>query len=130
MFLCWNHPGYDCIAPASAKLTSFLMQTSAVSALEAHSCFPRTNPAIVLILFPQLAPGCVVSLPQVLLHAVFLPSTWPRTKVSIAHGLRVTTGNENESLRLPEPGCSCCRVPSAQHYVESETAVQGCVGIQ
>ena len=31
---------------------------------------PRTNPAIVLILFPQLAPGCAVSLPQVLLHVV------------------------------------------------------------
>jgi len=53
----------------------------------------------------------------------FFPSTWPRTKVSVAHALRVTTENENESLRLPAPVCSCCRAPSAQHYVEFETAV-------
>ena len=37
-------------------------------------------------------------------------------------------GNENESLRLPEPVCSCYRTRSAQHYVESETAIRGCLG--
>jgi len=106
------------------------MQTSAVSALEAHSCFPRTNPAIVLILFPQLPPGCVVSLPQVLLHAV-LSSKYVASHEGINRAWPAsTTGDENESLRLPEPGCSCCRVPSAQHYVKSETALQGYVGIQ
>jgi len=36
-------------------------------------------------------------------------------------------GNENETLRLPEPVCSCCRAPSAQHYVKSETAIRGCL---
>ena len=79
------------------------MQTSAVSALEAHSCFPRTNPAIVLILFPQLAPGCAVSLPQVLLHAV-LSSKYVASHEGISRAWRAGHhGNENESLRLPHP---------------------------
>lgn len=34
--------------------------------------------------------------------------------------LRVTTEHEIESLRLPAPVCSCCRSPSAQHYVKFE----------
>jgi hypothetical protein len=37
-------------------------------------------------------------------------------------------GNENESLRLPEPVCSCCFWPCAQHYVKSKTTIEGCIG--
>ena len=83
----------------------------------------------MLILFPPVGYWLLVSAYRYYLMPRLLASKWLRTKVSIAHGLRVTTGNENESLRLPEPVCSCCRVPSAQHYVKSETAVQGYVGI-
>ena len=42
--------------------------------------------------------------------------------------LRVTAGDENESFTLPAPGYSCCREPPAQHYVESETTIEGCMG--
>ena len=42
--------------------------------------------------------------------------------------LRVTAGIENESFRLPAPGYSCCRRPRAQHYVKSETTIEGCMG--
>jgi len=44
--------------------------------------------------------------------------------------LRVTAKNENESFRLPEPVCSCCRAPSAQHYVESETPYKAAWGTE
>ena len=86
------------------------MHTSAVSALEAHSVFLVQNPVIVLILFPQLAPGCAVFLPRTLFHAVLF-SKYVASHEGIS---RVCPGghnteNENESLRLPAPVCSCCR---------------------
>ena len=91
------------------------MQTSAVSGLEAHSCFPRTNPAIVLILFPQLAPACAVSLPQVLLHAV-LSSKYVASHEGISRAWRAGhDGNENESLRLPHP----CALVAACHLLNT-----------
>ena len=42
--------------------------------------------------------------------------------------LRVTTKDANESLRLPAPGYSCSRQPRAQHYVKSETTIEGFMG--
>src|SRR6266704_6984373 len=44
------------------------------------------------------------------------------------HGPAGTTRDENESLRLPAPVCSCRRASSAEHYVKSETTIQGCIG--
>jgi hypothetical protein len=108
-------PRLGLYSPSISKLTSSLMQTSAVSALEAHSCFPRTNPVIVLIQFPQLAPGCAVSLPQVLLHAV-LSSKYVASHEGISRAWRAGhDGNENESLRLPHP----CALVAARHLLNT-----------
>ncbi len=83
---------------------------------------------MVLILFPWFLLLAAFSLPQVVLHALH-----PRSCVASHEGIiwawpcwsqRAT----KTSGELPAPVCSCCRAPSAQHYVKSETAVQGWVG--
>jgi hypothetical protein len=76
----------------------------------------------------KILTGTPVSAYRYCLMPGLLASKWLRTKVSVGHGPAGTTRDEKESLRLPAPGYSCCRKPCAQHYVKSETTIQGCMG--
>jgi hypothetical protein len=76
----------------------------------------------------KILTGTPVSAYRYCLMPGLLASKWLRTKVSVGHGPAGTTRDENESWRLPAPEYSCCRQPCAQHYVKSETTIQGCMG--
>ncbi len=92
------------------------MQTSDVSALEAHSCFPRTNPAIVLILFPPFGSWLCRFLPKTCFMRLFSSKYVAARRYQSRMALRVTTRDENESLSyrtrvllLPPGVCSTLR---------------------
>lgn len=103
------------------------MQTSAVSRLEAHSCFPLTNPAIDSVspvgswLLPFPCPGLASC-------GAFFPVRCLTRRYQSRIAQWVTVGNENVSVRLPNPCALVVERLLLNTTWRLKIAVEGCVG--
>jgi hypothetical protein len=76
-------------------------------------CSLKTHEELVLACSSSWLLVAASPSPGLACRPCFLPSTWPARRYQLGMALRVTMRDENESLRLPAPMCSCCRPPSA-----------------